>query len=143
MSRVQVHLSSVRFLVGLIVAGVIIYTLWLDFDLNFASGQITDYTLMCSQELVRNECTVSWIQGPRTIFTVFKDQQVVVAQPVNLLPQRLAQCAVVDRKNWSCTEEGGKDLMGFADGRYLGTSILREPWKRHVGRPEWMKAPDH
>jgi hypothetical protein len=111
------------------------------YDTGFLQDQISDYALFCSKDMVSDyDCPGQWFQGTRTVYTVIRDQQVVVEQRGSALPSRLTKCAVVDRQNWQCNIEKSDDFVAFVNGHYVGTDVLQHHGVRHVTRVVWIEA---
>lgn len=114
-------------------------------DFSLGSDQIADYTLMCQGDASSGQCSTAWVRGERSVYTVNRDQQVVVRQIDGEPPDRLVNCAVVDVKNWKCTAPGNKDTtLGFTDGKYwlenvaLFGGVFTSPYERHVSKSDWF-----
>jgi hypothetical protein len=105
---------------------------------DFKYSDMTLYPVQCTADFVENRCPGSLVRLPRTFYTVYPEQQVVVSQSDGDSPTRLDGCAVVDRKNWSC------GYVGVTDGEFrLGGLPLLPAGSgsiRYVSRSEWLRA---
>ncbi len=130
--------------VGLFLVVLAVGALYQMTDIRLSWNQVADYVIQCSDSDFENQrCKGKWVRGTQTIYTVNKEQQVVVSQVEGQAPSKLAKCAVVDRKNWKCSQEEGYITreVGFVDGKFWEnpTNDL-SLYMRHVSRSEWFNA---
>src|SRR2546421_8579423 len=114
-------------------------------DWGFLKGEITSYPIQCKQKLVSYHCsTYDLILNPTT-FKPLADRQEVLWWVDNLGVMKLGNCAIKDRKNWSCTESDG--TQGFNNGVYVNTyngnnNFLADTVEKtfYVSKFDWIKA---
>ncbi len=119
--------------VWLIVIGA---AFWYFFDFGLGSDQIVDYSFSCKDyNYSQSICPGShWSKDDKVIYTVNKDQQMVISQSGDSPPSRLSKCVVVDRKNWKCEGLLGTSF-GFTNGKYFQEFPIDSV--KHVSQWEW------
>ncbi len=122
---------------------VCLFVYWAPDMLDSLRDKVRVYAIVC-QRLPQGRCT--WKADSVVSFGVFPNQQTVVVQilestrPVG----KLANCAVVDRVNWTCTRspDPSSDKVHMHDGTFVDdgsdpTSVLYVPrykfWQVKLG----------
>jgi hypothetical protein len=110
-----------------------------------STSDITTYEVTCRVQLVADNCPGNqWIKLRKTTYKVGADS--VVSQVEGSLPQRLSQCAVIDKRNWQCHDEGF--VVGFTGGEFwrgapgIDGKVIRFPGSSLAPRWVWLMAAD-
>lgn len=104
---------------------VALWSVWTVIDWGFLKGEITDYKAQCSGTVKRGKCI-----GRSTALTSFTykplvEQQVVLQWNQRFGPERLSQCVVVNRTNWTCRYDDQGIEYGFREGTYFWRRTAR------------------
>lgn len=111
-------------------------------DFSFLKGEIIAYGLECEVKPRYNTCP------GRTLFAMRarhykpnKDRQEVLSWTEGFPPERLKDCAVVDRKNWQCRFDDKSATFGFQNGEYFNyPTVDKDIYKEYyVSRQEWVR----
>ncbi|MHB8474745.1 MAG: hypothetical protein ACYDBZ_00465 [Steroidobacteraceae bacterium] len=98
------------------------------------------YFIHCAKRLPAdsNVCAV-WEPSLVATYSVHADQQFVILSTSErgLPPNRLHNCAVVDRINWACTEENGTGQISMSDSEFSSTTAPSTLDSRVVTRLKW------
>jgi hypothetical protein len=111
-------------------------------DFGVFKGEITKYSVMCEVELVAGDCPRGMgLPLNPTTYAIYLEQQMVTGTTAGFV-SKYTDCAIGDRKNWSCLWEPGGAKFGFTDGRFFDFSEPSDDfkeWKRviHVSRSEY------
>lgn len=112
-------------------------------DLSFLKGEIVSYQLECDVKPEYNVCPPG-----KTLFALRahhykpnKDRQEVLSWIEGFPPDRLTDCAVVDRENWKCSFDDKSSTFGFENGSYFSYSAEDKPYFKEysVSRQTWLK----
>ena len=83
------------------------------------NSSITAYPAICSTGTEGYSCDLIPLNRS-TYFVDEENQTVHVRWPGLGLPiEKYTNCAVIDRKNWTCTFNDGSGEVGFTDGIYI------------------------
>lgn len=135
--------ESLQSLVGIFVIGYGILYGFSMLDLSFFKGEIISYELQCDVKPQSNICPPG-----KTLFALRahhykpnKDRQEVLSWTEGFPPDRLTDCAVVDRKNWKCSYDDKSATFGFENGNYFNYVVEDKPiyTEYSVSRQEWLK----
>lgn len=104
---------------GLIIFITIVWALW-HFDVNPTSNKISVYQQ--EKECKKNSTYCKWRNLRVVTYYVNPNNQIVVSFPSDSKwpPNKFNNCAVIDRKNWSCSISNISDFhFGFSEGDYM------------------------
>ena len=110
------------------------------------SDEISVYEIRCSADLKEEECPGTWSTTGYYKYKVSRDRQAVIYKLEAAQESKsLANCAVWDRKNWSCDYPDRPTRLVMLDGEFLTRGITeRQPavtdelWmKRYIYVPRW------
>ncbi len=118
------------------------------FDWNFLSSKIVVYFVDCETELLKD----GYCDKPKSTSTapMIRIEYVVSTQRQDVIMEfkledekeieRLKDCAVKDRKNWSCSDSG--ETFGFVDGRPFNRNSIYSDSDifPHTSRFNWIMA---
>jgi len=99
-------------------------------DWGFLKSEITKYPVWYISEF-------GWGTLNETVYKVSADRQEVIGHMPGLLVDRYTDCAVVDRKDWSCTYDDKSGRFGFNEGRFWDDDEKNNDW-RFVSRPVYL-----
>jgi len=99
----------------LLVAALIFF---LNFDLGFVRGEITNYPIECETQVVDNKCPRAMAVLSTTTYKVSFTSQTVVYWTEGFAPGKLENCAVRNRRHWSCRFSNDA-AVGFNKGQYF------------------------
>lgn len=84
-------------------------------------------------------CKGKWVDDPVMTYVVDKDNNLVTGttnQQSDIIQYN--NCSVLDRKNWSCTNEQTNEKIHAEDGR-LSYENIDISEKRQITRLEWLQ----
>jgi hypothetical protein len=117
--------------------------LWFGVDWGFLKSEVTAYPIRCAS--VATESTCLWPDpGPQTTYRLLRDEQAVLVHTADRPVFRLSGCAILDRSNWTCSDEQDRAL-GFVEGRFFFSPDPADPveaWRYHVSkwRYNWLRV---
>lgn len=111
-------------------------------DLSFIKGEIVAYELVCEVKPQYNTCPGKTLfAGRARHYKPNKERQEVLSWTKGFPPDRLTDCAVVDRKNWQCSYGDKSATFGFQNGEYFHIRVDDKPHYKefYVSRQDWVK----
>lgn len=132
-----------------IAVGIYIVILGFSFiDWGFLRGEITEYPIQCNEIIAPNVCKNIEFAQRKTTYKVDYDKQKVFYQTEGFSVEELSDCAIRDRKNWSCKYPDGSAQLGFTDGKFwvIDTPpdpILKEDHIQYVNKASWISQSCH
>ena len=129
--------SIITFLIGLFIIVSVIKLI----DFGFLSSEITEYPVQCKEKPSGNYCKNPEYQLNKTVYKVIKDRQEVIAKSEGFPQlQKYTDCAVIDRKNWTCKADDGSWEFGFSDGEFYRILYTGKEYNvYYVSRLEYIK----
>src|SRR5262249_36938143 len=127
---------------ALILLGIGAYVFFLT-DCFVGADKIVDYPVYCEGEIRGDNCSSGWTRGSKTTFSINKEQQIVVGQVDGNSPERLTNCAIVDKENWRCHSKGviTETTLGYTDGKYWSPTVDSTGFPMAISADRhWSKA---
>lgn len=104
---------------GFIILGLFLILIFKLFDWGFLKGEITEYPVQCEHVVSLNQCKSPQFTLNKTTYKILSNrQEVIYWSEVTKTPDKLSNCAVINRKNWSCEYKDKSAKLGFTDGKY-------------------------
>lgn len=131
----------------LVYAAFIIFSFYI-IDWGFIRGDITAYTVECKHPVnisTNYKCNNPEYTLRYTRYKVNVKRQEVVGWIEGFDPTRYKDCAIRNRRNWTCTYNDGSGTFGFNGGNYfdygLKESTTDKLWEKMytVSRIEYLK----
>ena len=94
---------------------------WVDFSIF--QSEITHYSARCEIPVINGHCTRPEYTYRPTTYRVDVEHQTVIYWMEGFNVQRLQDCAVADRMNWTCKFSDGSAELGFQDGKHFERTI--------------------
>lgn len=92
-------------------------------DWGFLKSEITKYPVMCKGRVAYNTCDNPEFTLRKTTYKVLPQEQEVSYWTEGFDVQKLTNCAVGDRKNWTCRYNDNSAEFGFSNGSYWEVSL--------------------
>jgi len=93
-------------------------------DWGFLKGEISNYPLSCSQDLVDYSCQERYFTLNYFVYKPSQSKQEVVSwMPGFSGIDRYKNCIVINRRNWECTYDDGSGKFGFHGGSYWQVNL--------------------
>lgn len=110
---------ALSYITGTIILILAIYVI----DWGFLKFEISHYPVLCSVELESGDCKGEKTPLNRSIYRVSRwRQDVTYWYPGTNFPiERLTDCAIKNRKNWSCQFDDKSGRIGFSGGNFYTT----------------------
>lgn len=116
---------------------IVILLIIIFFDWGLLKSEITAYPINCPSDL-------DYCYSLRyTRYKIDKRNQEVIYWTEGFLPEKLTNCAIVNRSNWSCKYNDGSAEFGFTNGTYYNYSLITDNLEeltkdiRYVSRIEY------
>ncbi len=126
---------------------VLLVFLFKVFDWGFLSSRITEYPAYCKVKVVYNTCSSPAYELNKTVYEVIPARQEVIYTSEGSPPNKLTNCAISDRSNWSCKYSDNSAELGFVNGRYyevpLTDSSVTQDIKDHgyyLSKWSWLNV---
>lgn len=138
--------KSVKITIYVIII-FLVFLLFKIIDLGFLKSEITEYPIKCNKKLIYGECKNPGIILSKTTYKLLPNRQEVLYQSPLDKVERLKDCALLDRNNWSCKNADKSLEFGFKDGKYWQHILWSSSeWAKnylenryYVSRFEWLK----
>ena len=123
---------------GIIIYGTFYFLSY--FDFSFIKGEIVEYGIQCDSKPVNNYCPKALFSLRAQHYKPNKDRQEVISWTTGFPPERLTNCAIIDRKNWQCEFDDKSATFGFQDGVYFNYPAVEHDYNKeyYVSRQTWL-----
>lgn len=134
--------QTITLVVGIIALFITWVTISTYGDIGFLKGEISEYSYLCIGDVRDFTCDGYWSpQGSFATYKVNSKSHEVISKS-NYGVTRYKDCAVSDRKNWTCTFEDKSGEFGFRDGVYyridFKTTPLTEGLANNIRYSAWL-----
>jgi hypothetical protein len=125
-TQILKELKQIAFFITFVIFILLIIVI----DWGFLKSEIIKYPISYYPEF-------GWTTLNKTTYKVSVKRQDVVGRMADFAPNRYTDCAVVNRKNWSCTYDDGSGSFGFNRGHFWDNDEKNDDWK-FVSRPVYL-----
>ena len=106
--------------VGYLLLGIVsLIVIFGMIDWGSFSSEITSYGIICTDALINGRCLSSAYSSGSNTYKVNADNNQVIDENYPGGPEKLKDCAVVNRENWKCHYSDGSGPIGFTNGIYF------------------------
>lgn len=110
--------NTYSYVAGLIIVLLLLFAFIKFIDWGFFKSEITAYPVQCKHTVELNQCEQPEYTLRKTTYKVSSDRQEVLYWTEDFDTQKLTNCAVRDKKNWSCEYNDKSSKFGFTDGNF-------------------------